>query len=1120
RGSPLSGYDQRLLKAKGLLEAHDIHFQPGVNEDLAATAVWGSQQVCLHPGARTEGVFGLWYGKAPGVDRTGDVFKHANMSGTWAKGGVLAVAGDDPLAKSSSLPNQSEFAFIDAEIPILTPSSVQDVLDLGLHGLALSRYSGLWTGLIALADLMDGSATISVEPTRFTICVPPDDAQPRHISLDALQVPNRMALEETLRDLRMPAALRYARANKLNRVIAGLGNARIGVVSSGKSWSALMSAFDLLGLDLRDAERLGLRVMKVSMPWPLEPEGIREFASNLDTVLVVEGKRSLIEAQIKNQLYHLPADRRPAVIGKTDPLGETIFSETGDLDATTIASGLLRLLPTNEETASMSQRLDQVKVRQNRHRQLASPSVRTPHFCSGCPHSRSTRIPEGSRAMAGIGCHIMTQWTRLPEKGHDSAEVAPAEGYSQMGGEGAAWIGQAPFTKTEHVFVNLGDGTYHHSGLLAIRAAVAADVSVTYKILYNDAVAMTGGQSVDGPLSVEQIVSQLHAEGVSRIVVASETPQRFRHDLFPSAVSLVDRSELNTAQRELRKVKGVSVLIFDQTCAAEKRRRRKRGLAPRSEKQVLIHDRVCEGCGDCSRQSNCLSVEPLETAFGTKRRINQSSCNQDLSCTDGFCPSFVTIEGGERQRPEPPIQDILTEAAKLPKPDAGGSITAVSVLLPGNGGTGVTTISAVLAMAAHLDGRHVASTDMTGLAQKGGAVLSYLRFGPDDRSLAGGKILPGGADLVIGCDLMVSASTTCLELCSPDRTSVIADRTVAPSGAFALFQDAMPSSGDLATRLSRVSKSVEIIDAGDLAEMLFGDRIFSNMILVGAAFQSGKLPISAESIDKAITLNGAARDFNKAAFHAGRILFAAPDRLATERSDPKSADDATLEELVALLGDELKAYQNTALADRFRSVVARVRFAETGLGDSRFLFSRAVAKNLFKLMAYKDEYEVARLYADPAFKRRIRDEFGTHAKISIQLAPPLLSRIDPTTARPKKRHFGPWIFAVFTVLARFKGLRGTWADPFGWTAERRMERALIEDYLSLIDRLLPALSDDSYQIALSLASLPESISGFGPVKAAKVATMKTKEAELLARFQRMSVEATPLNEFAFAVAAE
>ncbi|MEZ5933183.1 MAG: indolepyruvate ferredoxin oxidoreductase family protein [Alphaproteobacteria bacterium] len=1100
RGSPLGGYDQRLTKAEALLGEHDVRFQPGLNEDLAATAVWGTQQVNLHPGAKAEGVFGIWYGKAPGVDRSGDVFKHANMTGTWPKGGVLAIAGDDPLAKSSSLPSQSEFAFVDAEMPVLTPADLQDVLDLGLHGLAMSRYAGLWSGMIALADLMDGSATVTVDLERLALRLPPDDGEPRHITLASLQIPNRLALEETLRRRRLPAALRYARANALNKVIVDSDAPRLGLAVSGKCWSATLSALDLLGISLRDADRLGLRLLKVSMPWPLEPTGVEDFASGVERIVVIEGKRSLIETQIKDQLYNLSADRRPAIVGKTDPSGAPLLPTVGDPDALTIAAALLSLLPKNDQTAAMAAALGKAERMQEEHRGLATASARPPHFCSGCPHSRSTRVPEGSRAMAGIGCHIMTQWM-----GGEAAGRGPAESYSQMGGEGVAWLGQAPFSGTGHVFANLGDGTYYHSGLLAIRAAVAADVSITYKILYNDAVAMTGGQPVDGPLSVEQIVAQLRAEGVQRIVVLSERPERFPAGTLPDDVSLFDRSALNDVQKDLRGVRGVSVLIFDQTCAAEKRRRRKRGLAEPAKQQVLINERVCEGCGDCSRQSNCLSVEPVETAFGTKRRINQSSCNQDLSCTDGFCPSFVMIEGGEPQKRQAPLGPILNAAATLSVPGLPASCPVTNVLMTGIGGTGVTTLSAILAMAAHLDGRRVLSTDVTGLAQKGGAVLSYLRFGPADQAIHGAKMQPGSADLVIGCDLLVAAGVECLTLCSTERSTIVADRTIAPTGRFALFQEMAEPLADLATRLRQVAGHVDILEAGDAADRLFGDRIFANMILAGAAFQRGKLPLSLGSIEQAIALNAVSSERNRAAFHAGRVLAAAPELLEIEDGKATTAhDEEDLDTLIARLSDELIAYQDEALAARYRSVVGRVRLVDRCVGEGRSVLSETVARSLFKLMAYKDEYEVARLHSDPVFRQRVRDEFGDTARLSLKLAPPLLARTDRATGRPRKMAFGPWIFPVLAVLARLRRLRGTAFDPFGWTVERRMERRLVEDYIRLIERILPSLSRDNYQTAVELAAFPQAISGFGPIKKEKAAQAEIRKDALLTAFERTS----------------
>jgi len=1115
RGSPLGGYDQRLASAKSFLEQHDIHVQQGLNEDLAATAVFGSQQVNLHPGAKADGVFGIWYGKAPGVDRTGDVFKHANMAGTWHQGGVLAIAGDDPLGKSSSLPSQSEFAFIDAEIPILTPADIQDVLDFGLHGLALSRYSGLWVGMIALADLMDGSATINVDPKRLSI-IRPDDDLGGPITMEGLQVPNRLQSEERLRGLRLPAVLRYARANGLNRVMADSQTPRIGLAVSGKSWSALLAALDLLGLSLRDAERLGLRLMKIGMPWPLEAVGMRAFAQGLQRVFVIEPKRALIETQLKEQFYGLPADRRPAILGKTDLDGQPLLSDIGDLDPLSIAKALIPQLSENDETAAMAERLVRIERDRKQAKLLASSSVRPPHFCSGCPHSRSTRLPEGSRAMAGIGCHIMTQWM-----GGEASGRGPAEGYSQMGGEGVAWLGQAPFTETPHVFANLGDGTYHHSGILAIRAAVAANARITYKILYNDAVAMTGGQSVDGPLSVEQIAAQMKAEGVQRIVVLSEEPDRFEEGAFADNVDVFDRSELLPVQKDLREFSGPSVLIFDQTCAAEKRRRRKRKLAPPPKQRVMINDRVCEGCGDCSRQSSCLSVEPIKTGFGDKRRINASSCNQDLSCLEGFCPSFVLVEGGAPQKPETPIEQIEAAAATLPLPASPNEDARANILLPGIGGTGVTTISAILAMAAHHDGLKVVSADMTGLAQKGGAVLSYLRFAPSEQVISGAKMLPGTADLVLACDPLVAAGAGCLELCSPGRTTVIADQSVAPTGSFALFQEQSPSSDDLAARLRRVAHAVHVLDAGGYAETLFGDRIFQNMMLVGAAFQIGALPLSLQSIEQAIKLNGVAAAKNMAAFQAGRVLAAAPDRLPRHENAEDIPFEESLDGLVGRLSAELEAYQNKALADRYRRQIAHVRLADRGVDEGPLALTEAVARNLFKLMAYKDEYEVARLYSAPAFREKLEQAFGKEAKASIQLSPPVLARIDPETGRPKKMTFGPWLFSLFGLLAKMKGLRGRWFDPFGWTEERRQERHLIERYDQLISRLLPSLSDQNYETAVALASLPEEIRGFGPVKADAIKAVEAKEETLLQSFDRSVIEGTvSIIEAPYQIAAE
>lgn len=1093
RGSPLGGYDQQLVRAKSFLEKHKITFKPGINEDLGATAVWGSQQVNLHPGATVDGVFGLWYGKAPGLDRAGDVLKHANMTGTWRHGGVLAVAGDDPLAKSSTLPSQSEFAFIDAEIPVLAPSNVQDVLDLGLHGLAMSRFSGLWVGMVAMADIMDGSATVNVDPSRLRIVTPPDDGSPRHITLAGLKLAGRHGTEERLRLFKLPAAKLYARRNRLNRVIWDSAAARLGIAASGKNWLAVVDALRLLGIDEPMADRLGLRLMKVSMPWPLDEQDMTAFAKGLETIFVVEAKRPLIEAQLKEQLYHLDASRRPAIVGKTERSGAPLLPQTGDLHAEDIVSALVKLLPATALTASMRETALRLDERKRQAEGAATPNPRTPYFCSGCPHNSSTKVPEGSRAMAGIGCHIMAQM--VDGRAEDS--------YSQMGGEGVAWLGQSAFTETPHVFVNLGDGTYHHSGSLAIRAAVAAKANVTYKILYNDAVAMTGGQQVDGPLSVAAITRQLAAEGVEHIAVVAEDPARHAPRSLAAGVTIHPRDDLDQVQRTFRETSGVSVLIFDQTCAAEKRRRRKRGDYPTPAKRLFINDRVCEDCGDCSVQSNCISIEPLETPFGTKRQINQSSCNLDFSCAKGFCPSFVEIEGATMKKPGVAPQAIIEAGADLTEPAIIGAGREVKLLLTGIGGTGVTTVSAILAMAAHIDGKHSASLDITGLAQKGGAVVSHLAFAPAGAPEPIARIAAGDADGIIAGDMVVAASAEALALCDPERTIAIADEDIAPTTEFVLRGTQGYRTSRPQMRLQKAVRELTSRRVSAAAETLLGDTIYGNMMLAGLAFQRGLIPLSSQAVEQAITLNGTAVAANLAAFRAGRLLIAAPERLEAFLPSAHEAAPESLDSLIERFAHELVAYQDEAYAARFRLLVERVRMAETVLdaGPARPL-TEAVARSLFKLMAYKDEYEVARLYADPAFKAKLAAQFGGKGKLKVLLAPPLLSRTDPATGRPRKMSFGPWVFTAFKILARLKSLRGTRFDPFGWMAERRTERWLIEDYEATVDRLLRSVSSANVEAATAIAALPMRIAGFGPVKTARIAEVEASERKLLAAFCR------------------
>jgi indolepyruvate ferredoxin oxidoreductase len=1101
RGSPLGGYDQQLARAKNYLDAHNITFQPGVNEDLAATAVWGSQQVNLHPGATVEGVFGLWYGKAPGVDRSGDVFRHANMTGTWKNGGVLAIAGDDPTAKSSTLPSQSELAFVDWEMPVLAPSSVQDVLDLGLHGIAMSRFSGLWVGFIALADVMDGSATINVDPSRLNILLPPDDGQTRHITLAGLKLASRLGAEERLRELKLPAARAYGRLNKLNRIVWDSAKPRVGIIASGKNWMALREAMRLLGIDETGADRLGLRLMKASMPWPLDEADMAEFAEGLETVLVIESKRPLIETQLKEQLYHMDAARRPAIFGKRDRSGAPLLSDTADLEAAEIASAIFQLLPAEERTPHMANVLRGFEKRRSYGQMLATPSQRTPYFCSGCPHNSSTVVPDGSRAMAGIGCHIMAQ--TMPGRAEDS--------FTQMGGEGVAWLGQTAFTDTRHVFVNLGDGTYHHSGLLAIRAAVSAKANITYKILYNDAVAMTGGQKVDGPLSVADITRQLAAEQVARIVVLSEEPSRHSPHVLAPGTAIHHRDDLDQVQRELRETDGVTILIFDQTCAAEKRRRRKRGEIATPAKRLFINERVCEGCGDCSAQSNCISVEPLETDFGTKRRINQSSCNMDYSCAKGFCPSFVEIEGGELKRGGIAPRLLIEGAATLPVPAFAHAEREMKILLTGIGGTGVTTTSAILAMAAHMDGKQAATLDVTGLAQKGGAVLSYLSIAPANAPAPFAKIAPGEADTIIAGDIVVAAGDACLTLCDPSRTVAVADGDIAPTAEFVLHGTQTYRTSRPQIRLRNAVRTLTSHRVGSAAAALIGDTLYANMMLTGIAWQQGHLPLSLKAIERAIKLNGAAVEANLAAFHAGRLLAAKPEALAPYLPKAEGETRQDPDALISRLARELAVYQDETYAQRYIRLVAQTRMAEMALLErsaprNRLPLTDAVARGFFKLMAYKDEYEVARLYADPAFRAKLAETFTDKGRISVLLAPPLLTRVDPATGRPRKMRFGPWVFPMFRILANLKGLRGTRLDPFGWSGERRAERQLIEDYEGMIGGLLLALSRRTLDKAIEIARLPQQIRGYGPVKAESMKTAKALKEKLLAEFDALKTE--------------
>jgi indolepyruvate ferredoxin oxidoreductase len=1092
RGSPLGGLDQNLWHAKRFLEQHHIRFQPGINEDLAATAVWGSQQTNLFPGAKYDGVFGYWYGKGPGVDRTGDVFKHANATGTSRHGGVLVVAGDDHAAKSSTLPHQSEYAFIDASIPVLNPAGVQDILDLGLYGWALSRFSGLWVGFKAIAETMDNSASVSVDAQGLDIVLPEDFALPPGGLNIRWPDHNALEMERRLRQWKLPAATAFARANRLDRIMLDSPRPRLGILATGKAYLDVRQALAELGIDEAVAASIGLRLYKVALTWPLEPEGIRRFAAGLEEIIVVEEKRPVVEAQLKDILYDMPV--RPRIVGKSDERGAPLLPSIGELDPMLVARALAQRIERFHVSPRIADRLAYLAAKERQLKGAKAAMERIPYFCSGCPHNTSTHVPEGSRATAGIGCHYMAIWMN-----RDTATV------TQMGGEGAPWIGQAPFTDTTHIFANLGDGTYFHSGILAIRAAVAAGVNITYKILYNDAVAMTGGQPLEGHLSVPEITRQVAAEGVKRITVVTDEPEKYPGNAgFAPGVDIHHREKLDAVQRQLREVPGVSVLVYDQTCAAEKRRRRKRGLFPDPPKRVFINELVCEGCGDCSRASNCLSVVPVETEFGRKRAIDQSSCNKDFSCVEGFCPSFVTVHGGGVRKHKAP-QD-RDEIPVLPEPMLPSLAEPYNILVAGVGGTGVVTIGALIGMAAHLEGKGCSVLDMTGLAQKGGAVLSHIRIGRTPQDIHAARITTGGARLLLGCDIVVAATPDGLSRLKDGASHAVINQHEIITGAFTHNPDFAFPQHELSQQIVAAvgRERADFIDATRLATALLGDSIATNLFVLGYAYQQGLVPVAAAAIEEAAALNAVAVEFNRRAFRFGR--WAALDRAAVERVAAPTAHieeqfSRNLDETIARRVDFLTRYQNVAYAQRYERLVRRAEGAERQRAPGSSAFAEAVAKNLFKLMAYKDEYEVARLYTDGAFLKNLHRQFEGDATFEFHLAPPLLAKRDLRTGHLKKRRFGPWMLHAFAVLAKFKFLRGTKLDPFGRSEERRIERRLIVDYEAMLDELVIALAPDSHSLAVELAALPEQIRGFGHVKLANLAAAQSRQSTLLAAFR-------------------
>jgi indolepyruvate ferredoxin oxidoreductase len=998
RGSPLGGFDQSLWKARKHLQEHHIHFTPGVNEELAVTAVWGSQQVGLFEGARYDGVFAMWYGKGPGVDRAGDAMKHANAAGSSKHGGVLMLAGDDHACKSSTLPHQSEHAFDAAMIPVLYPIGVQEIIELGLHGFAMSRYSGCYVAFKVVSETVDASASITLDPDSPRIVLPTDFKLPEDgVNIRWPDAP--MAQELRLQQHKVYAALAYARANKLNKITIDSPSPRLGIIASGKSYLDVLQALEDLGIDEKVAAEIGIRLYRVAMPWPLEPNGVREFAQGLAEILVVEEKRQLIEYQMKEQLYNWRDDVRPRVIGKYDEHGEWeversewLLPAAGELTPAMVARVIAKRIARFHTSPIIEARLKFIEAKEAELARPRAKVARIPYFCSGCPHNTSTHVPKGSKALAGIGCHYMAIWIR-PEE---------TMTFTQMGGEGVPWVGVAPFSDTKHVFANLGDGTYFHSGSLAIRQAAASGVNITYKILFNDAVAMTGGQPVDGHLNVPMITRQVLSEGAKRVVVVTDEPEKYAtvSDLAPGT-TVHHREDLDTVQRELREIQGVSVLVYDQTCAAEKRRRRKRGTFPDPQKRVVINELVCEGCGDCSAKSNCLSIVPVETEFGRKRAIDQSSCNKDYSCTNGFCPSFVTVEGGTLRKKKPVVSEVL---AALPEPQLPALDRPYGILVTGVGGTGVVTIGALLGMAAHLEGKGGAVLDMTGLAQKGGSVYSHIRIAQKPDQIHAVRIAAGEARLVIGCDLIVSASDEAIAKMRTGYTRAVVNSDVAPTGEFTKDPNLQLPSLEMADAIREAvgTDAAEFVDGSALATALMGDSIATNLFMVGYAWQKGLIPLASASILQAIELNAAAVESNRKAFEWGRraaVDLAAVQRAATP-PDAKPASQRlsqTLDESIERRREFLTAYQDAAYARRYTDFVQKVRAAEAAKANGSTQLTSMVARYLFKLMAYKDEYEVARLYTQSDFVKRVEAQFEGDYRLNLHLAPPLWAKADPVT---------------------------------------------------------------------------------------------------------------------------
>lgn len=1081
RGSPLGGVDLEFWRAKDRMKANRIKFMPAVNEDLGATAVLGAQQAVLDPHCEVEGVFSMWYGKGPGVDRSGDALKHGNAYGSSAKGGVLVVAGDDHGCVSSSMPHQSDAAFLSWFMPVLNPADVSEYLSFGEYGFALSRYSGTWVGFKAVSETVESARSVELQPDRqFIYPELPDYPGGLHIRRADLPSPEI----ETRIQAKLDAVRAFAEANPIDRKIYDISEARFGFVTTGKGHLDLMEALRLLGLDEAACRRLGIDIYKVGMVWPLDRKDALTFVQGKQEVLVVEEKRGIIESQFKEYFYDWPGKKPEKMVGKYDSEGNPLIPWTGELSprmlAPIVAARLDKFFPEENLPAKAA------ALTAEKPKVLNVPgATRTPYFCSGCPHNTSTKLPEGSKAFSGIGCHVMASWMD-----RDTA------GYAQMGGEGVPWTVASQFNGGKHVFQNLGEGTWYHSGSLAIRQAVAAGTNITYKILYNDAVAMTGGQPVDGPVSVHGIAQTCRAEGVERIALVSDDIDKFHRSDFPSGTTFHDRAELDTVQRELREIPGVTVLIYEQTCATEKRRRRKRGKMEDPKRFAYINELVCEGCGDCSVESNCLSVEPKETAFGRKRKINLSTCNKDFSCLNGFCPSFVTVEGATRRKKKIAGLDAARLTAKLPAPDLPVLDAPFDLLVTGVGGTGVVTVGALITMAAHLEGKGSSVLDFTGFAQKFGTVLSYIRLSNAPETLNQVRIGEASADAVIGCDVVVSSAPKA-SVHYRAGTRVVLNRAEMPTGDLVLRRDADLMAGVREKTIADAvgPQNLSGFNANEAAETLLGDAVLANVMMLGFAWQKGLVPVSAGALDQAIELNGVAIDKNRLAFAIGRAMAVDAKLVADHYEEPKPKEE-TLDALIGRRATFLTGYQDRDYAARYTATLERFRKALPAASQDDL--TGAAARSLFKLMAYKDEFEVARLLTSDSFQHQLNEEFAGGFSVKYHLAPPLMTWKRDTRGRPVKRAFGAWLRPAMNLLARGKRLRGSAFNVFGYHEEARLHRDLLAWYEQALERVAGSYGSHNHDACLQLLKAPMEIRGYGPVRLDAARKVRAEADQVLA----------------------